>query len=150
MPPSRNMDDLPTIIRSGMWRLPFQLSPEGRTRFFSEFLPLLHKTKAEVLGPRDDESWYLVYIGTKESARGKGLARACIEEVSKVVSRLYVFSMVDRGAQRKRVVKAGERSWTDCDDRLMRRRKRVILRVVMRLTRSFMGNWVSRPERRLR
>ena len=101
MPPARNMDDLPTILRSGMWRLPFQLSAEGRARFFSEFLPLLHKTKAEVLGPRDDKSWYLVYIGTKESARGKGLARACIEEVTRVVSRLYGFFMVTEGHRGK-------------------------------------------------
>ena len=101
MPPARNMDDLPTILRSGMWRLPFQLSAEGRARFFSEFLPLLHKTKAEVLGRRDDKSWYLVYIGTKESARGKGLARACIEEVTRVVSRLYGFLMLTEGYKGK-------------------------------------------------
>ena len=89
MPPSRNMDDLPTILRSGMWRLRFQLSTEGKTRFFDEFLPLLHDTKAEVLGKRDDKAWYLVYIGTKESARGKGLAKACIEEVTHLVGRFF-------------------------------------------------------------
>ena len=86
MPPGQNMDDLCTILRSGMWRLQYQLSPEGKTRFFKEFLPLLHDTKAEVLGARDPQSWYLVYIGTKQSARGKGYARKLIEYVGQMVS----------------------------------------------------------------
>ncbi|MCJ1391549.1 hypothetical protein MMC18_004413 [Xylographa bjoerkii] len=84
MPPGKNMDDLCTILRSGMWRLHYQLSAEGKTRFFKEFLPLLHDTKTEVLGSRDDDSWYLVYIGTKTSARGKGYARKLIEYVGKM------------------------------------------------------------------
>ena len=45
MPPGQNMDDFLTIIRSGMWRLSYQLSREGRKRFFDEFLPLLNDTK---------------------------------------------------------------------------------------------------------
>jgi ribosomal protein S18 acetylase RimI-like enzyme len=57
-----------------MWRLIFQVSREGRNRFYKEFLPLLHDTKHQVLGDRDDKSWYLVYLGTKPSARGKGYA----------------------------------------------------------------------------
>ncbi|MCJ1399716.1 hypothetical protein MMC11_002918 [Xylographa trunciseda] len=84
MPPGKNMDDLCTILRSGMWRLHYQLSTEGKTRFFKEFLPLLHDTKADVLGARDDDSWYLVYIGTKASARGKGYARKLIGHVGKM------------------------------------------------------------------
>jgi len=47
--------------------------------FYTEFLPLLHETKAEVLAERDDDSYYLVYLGTKASARGKGYARKLIE-----------------------------------------------------------------------
>ena len=85
MPPGRNMDDLCTILRSGMWRLHYRLSAEGKTRFFKEFLPLLHDTKADVLGARDDDAWYLVYIGTKTSARGKGYARKLIEYVGRMV-----------------------------------------------------------------
>ena len=50
------MDDYLTIFRSGMWRLNYQLSWEGQKRFFSEFLPLLHDTKAQVLGERDNNS----------------------------------------------------------------------------------------------
>ena len=92
MPPGENMDDLRTIFRSGMWRLQYQLSAEGKTRFFKEFLPLLHDTKAEVLGARDDNSWYLVYIGTKSSARGKGYARKLIEYVGKMVRAISRFS----------------------------------------------------------
>ena len=83
MPPGNNMDDLLTIIRSGMWRLNYQLSPEGKKRYFSEFFPLLHDTKAQVMGNRDDESWYLVYIGTRPSGRGKGYARKVVEYVTK-------------------------------------------------------------------
>ena len=85
MPPGKNMDDWFTIFRSGMWRLKFQLSTEGNKRFFEEFLPLLHKTKEEVMGDRDDESWYLVYIGTKPESRGKGHARQLIEHVTERV-----------------------------------------------------------------
>ena len=83
MPPGENMDDYLTILRSGMWRLNYQLSAEGKTRFFTEFLPLLHDTKAQVLGQRDDDSWYLLYVGTKASARGKGYARKVIDYVTK-------------------------------------------------------------------
>lgn len=82
MPPGKNMDDLYTIFRSGMWRLKYQLSPEGRHRFFNEFLPLLGDSKQRVLGPLDTDSWYLVYIGTRESARGKGCAKKLITQVT--------------------------------------------------------------------
>ena len=85
MPPGKNMDDWLTILRSGLWRLKYKLSSEGKARFFDEFLPLLHKTKHEVLGDRDEETWYLVYIGTKEESRGKGLARRLIENVTQKV-----------------------------------------------------------------
>lgn len=79
MPPGKNMDDWWTILRSGMWRLLYKLSREGKARFYNEFLPLLHDTKHKVMGTRDDHSWYLVYIGSKPSARGKGYARKLIE-----------------------------------------------------------------------
>lgn len=88
MPPGENMDDWYTMFKSGMWRLRYQLSTEGRKRFFTEFLPLLHTTKHDVLQEHDDKSWYLVYIGTKPEARGKGYARALIEMVTNQVSRL--------------------------------------------------------------
>ncbi|KAI9878400.1 MAG: hypothetical protein M1830_000962, partial [Pleopsidium flavum] len=52
-------------------------------RFFHEFLPLLHDTKHNVLAERDADSWYLVYVGTRASARGKGYARKLIEDVTK-------------------------------------------------------------------
>ena len=83
MPPGKNMDDIYTQFRSGLWRLHYQLSREGKTRFFKEFLPLLHDTKAEVLGARDPSAWYLVYLGTKVEARGKGYARRVIEYVTR-------------------------------------------------------------------
>ena len=86
MPPGKNMDDWFTIFRSGMWRLKFQLSSEGKKRFFEEFLPLLHKTKEEVMGDRDDDSWYLVYIGTRPASREKGYARKLIEHITKKVN----------------------------------------------------------------
>ncbi|KAI6790420.1 hypothetical protein KC332_g17871 [Hortaea werneckii] len=91
MPPGKNMDDWLTILRSGLWRLKFLLSPEGQKRFFTEFLPLLHTTKSQVLrgggggspeGHDDEEeepSYYLVYLGTRPSGRGKGYARQVVE-----------------------------------------------------------------------
>ena len=78
------MDDLYTICRSGMWRLNYKLSAEGKKRFFTEFLPLLHDTKTAVLGPRDDDAWYLLYIGARPSARGKGYARKLIDKVTAI------------------------------------------------------------------
>lgn len=78
------MDDYLTIFRSGMWRLNYQLSGEGKHRFFNEFFPLLHDTKAQIMAERDDDSWYLVYLGTKPSGRGKGYARKVVEYVTKM------------------------------------------------------------------
>lgn len=74
MPPGKNLDDWWTVLRSGMWRLYYQLSPEGRKRYYDEMLPLLHDTKLEVLGERDDDAYYLVYLGTKPHGRGRGYA----------------------------------------------------------------------------
>ena len=85
LPPGKNIDDWMTILRSGMWRLSWKLSREGRTRFFDEFLPLLSRSKQEVLGERDDNSWYLNYVGTRAGARGKGYARKLIEYVTRMV-----------------------------------------------------------------
>ncbi|MCJ1480622.1 hypothetical protein MMC06_000777 [Schaereria dolodes] len=82
MPPGKNMDDWFTILRSGMWRLNYKLSVEGKKRFFTEFLPLLHDTKQEILGECDDESWYLVYLGTKPTARGRGYGRKVVDFVT--------------------------------------------------------------------
>ena len=76
------MDDIWTILRSGMWRLWYKLSSEGKTRFYNEFLPLLHDTKHEVMAERDNESYYLVYLGSKPSARGKGYAQKLIEHMT--------------------------------------------------------------------
>lgn len=75
------MDDWWTFIRSGLWRLHYKLSAEGRTRFYTEFIPLLHDTLDEVLGPRVNDCYYLVYLGSKPSARGKGYARKLIEDI---------------------------------------------------------------------
>lgn len=77
------MDDYLTLFRSGMWRLNYLLSPEGKKRFFTEFLPLLHDTKTQVLGAdRDATSYYLVYLGTRPSGRGQGYAREVVEYVT--------------------------------------------------------------------
>ncbi|KAI7211408.1 hypothetical protein KC333_g7702 [Hortaea werneckii] len=87
MPPGKNMDSYLTILRSGLWRLKYQLSPEGQKRFFDEFLPLLHTTKTQVLGGdgpdgHDRESYYLVYLGTRPGGRGMGYARQVVEYVT--------------------------------------------------------------------
>ncbi|CAA9965052.1 hypothetical protein CFE70_007906 [Pyrenophora teres f. teres 0-1] len=87
MPPGQNMDDYLTSFRSGMWRLNYRLSAEGKRRFYNEFMPLLHDTMHTTLGERELEAWYLVYIGTRPSGRGKGHARKLIEHVTKVADR---------------------------------------------------------------
>ena len=45
MPPRQNMDDWLTIFRTGMWRLWYKLTPEGKRRYFGEFMDVLHQTK---------------------------------------------------------------------------------------------------------
>jgi len=87
MAPGGVNDDMLTIFRSGLWRLRYKLSAEGRARFFNEFLPVLHDTKAEVLGERDPDAWYLVYLGTKVEARGRGYGRKLIEHITKVADK---------------------------------------------------------------
>jgi GNAT superfamily N-acetyltransferase len=85
--PAADMDDWVTFFRSGLWKLYYQLSAEGRVRFFKEFFPLLHDTKHNVMGERDGNSYYLVYLGSKPSARGKGYAKKLIEHMtSKVIT----------------------------------------------------------------
>lgn len=49
---------------------------------FGEFVPILTSTKTAVLGPRDKDSWYLMYIGTRPEARGRGYARKLIENIT--------------------------------------------------------------------
>lgn len=83
MPPRKNMDDFCTMLWSGMYGLNWKLSREGKKRFFDEFVPLMHDTKHRVLGPDDDNSWYLVYIGTRPGSRGKGYAKSLIEYTTK-------------------------------------------------------------------
>lgn len=72
--PPPSLDSYLTHFRSGLWRLHFQLCAEGRRRLFDEILPLLHDTKREVLGPeKENDAWYLVYLGTKPRSQGRGL-----------------------------------------------------------------------------
>ena len=86
IPPGRHLDGWWTLLRSGMWRLYFQLSAEGKTRLFQEILPLLHDTKAAVLGDRDHEAWYLVYLGTKPNSQGRGYAARLLQDMMARVS----------------------------------------------------------------
>ncbi|KAL2120693.1 hypothetical protein VTJ04DRAFT_4720 [Mycothermus thermophilus] len=81
IPPGKNLDGWWTHLRSGLWRLHFELSVEGRRRYYDEILPLLHDTKTSVLGPRDADAWYLVYLGTKPGSQGKGYAARLLRDV---------------------------------------------------------------------
>ncbi|KAK7423482.1 hypothetical protein QQZ08_009051 [Neonectria magnoliae] len=81
LPPGKQMEDWWTVLRSGMWRLWYQLSPEGRRRYFDEMIPVLNHTKEEVMADRDSECYYLVYLGTKPNARGKGYAGKLIRDM---------------------------------------------------------------------
>ncbi|KXX77938.1 Puromycin N-acetyltransferase [Madurella mycetomatis] len=81
VPPGKHLDGWWTQIRSGMWRLYFQLSSEGKKRYFQEIPPLLHATKAAVLGERNDDAWYLVYLGTKPNSQGRGFASRLLRDM---------------------------------------------------------------------
>ncbi|SPN99592.1 uncharacterized protein DNG_02444 [Cephalotrichum gorgonifer] len=84
LPPGADADGWWTVLRSGLWRIHFMLSTEGRRRYFDEVLPLLHRTKVEVMGARDAECYYLVYLGTKPNSRGRGYAGKLIEDLIRV------------------------------------------------------------------
>ena len=79
--PGNDADGWWTSFRSGILKLYFQLGPEGRKRYFKEMLPLLHDTLDEVMGERSHDCYYLVYIGTKPSARGKGYASKLMKDM---------------------------------------------------------------------
>ncbi|KAK4039106.1 puromycin N-acetyltransferase [Parachaetomium inaequale] len=81
VPPGKHLDGWWTQLRSGAWRLYFQLSPEGRRRYFDEIVPLLHDTKVDILGPRDDDAWYLVYLGTRPNSQGRGYAARLLQDM---------------------------------------------------------------------
>ncbi|KAF4587385.1 acetyltransferase [Ophiocordyceps camponoti-floridani] len=81
-PPGKFMDDWWATFRSGTWRLAYQLPAEARRRFFDELVPALHDTREETLGERNREAWYLGYIATKPSARGRGYASKLIRDVA--------------------------------------------------------------------
>ena len=81
MPPGADGDSFATLLRSGMWKLHFQLSRIGRDRWFNYFFPELHHVKHHTLQERDDDSWYLVYLGTRPEARRKGYARRVLEDI---------------------------------------------------------------------
>ncbi|KAI0478945.1 hypothetical protein GGR56DRAFT_351375 [Xylariaceae sp. FL0804] len=84
MPPGQqDADDWLTMLRSGMWRLCYQLSADGRRRYYRELLPALHAAKRDVLGPhRDADCYYLVYLGTRPGGRRRGYARKLIEQMA--------------------------------------------------------------------
>jgi ribosomal protein S18 acetylase RimI-like enzyme len=95
MPPGTNMDSYFDMLMKGVLMrgigVLMKLSKEGRVRLFKEFIPLLHDTKAEILKERDETSWYLVYLGTHSRARGKGLAKKLVREITKKVSSIEHF-----------------------------------------------------------
>ena len=87
MPPGKNIDGFMPMLVSGMNRFNFwfHVSKEGCKRFFDDFLPRLHQEKQDVLKADDNNSWYLVYIGTKPESRGKGYAGDLIAHTAKKV-----------------------------------------------------------------
>ncbi len=45
LPPGRDCDDWLTMLRSGIYNLRWKMGPEGRQRFYNEFMPVLHDAK---------------------------------------------------------------------------------------------------------
>lgn len=91
------MDDWWTSLRSGMWKLYYQLSAEGRRRYYDEMIPVLDRTKEEVMGERNQDCYYLVYIGTKPNAQGRGYAGKLIRDmVAKVLQLMSTCSIFHR------------------------------------------------------
>lgn len=73
-----------------MFKLYFQLPGECRNRYYKEVLPQLSRTLVDVLGDRATKCYYLVYVGTKPNARGKGYAKKLIRHmIAKVETRNF-------------------------------------------------------------
>ncbi|KAK0751167.1 hypothetical protein B0T18DRAFT_425849 [Schizothecium vesticola] len=87
LPPGSSLSSPLTLLRSGLWTARFRLSGEGRRRYFDEIGPLLRATKKEVLGGREGEAWYLVYLGTRPESRGRGYAGRLVGEVVRLADR---------------------------------------------------------------
>ncbi|RDA96097.1 hypothetical protein CP533_1717 [Ophiocordyceps camponoti-saundersi (nom. inval.)] len=81
-PPGKFMDDWWTTFRSGTWRLAYQLPAEARKRLFDELFPALHDTREKTMGARNNDTYYLGYIATKPSARGRGYASKLIRAMT--------------------------------------------------------------------
>lgn len=90
LPPGKSLDGWWTSLRSGLWRLRFRLSSGGRKRY-AELTTLLRDAKADVLGERDSDAWYLVYLGTKPCGRRRGRAGKLLEDVIRRVSLVYFY-----------------------------------------------------------
>lgn len=87
IPPGHSLKGWWPWLRSGQWRLSFRLGTESKHRYFDELGPKLTAARLQVLGPeleRTLDYWYLMYIGTVPSARGKGYARALVEHVTQL------------------------------------------------------------------
>ncbi|KKA29863.1 hypothetical protein TD95_000410 [Thielaviopsis punctulata] len=79
--PGDNPDTRWNTFRSGLWKLKFKLSREGKNRYYKEVIPALHDTKAKIMGERDNDCYYLIYLGTKESGRCKGYAATLLRDM---------------------------------------------------------------------
>lgn len=90
------MDDWWTSLRSGMWKLYYQLSAEGRRRYYDEMLPVLDQTKEDIMGERNEECYYLVYIGTKPNAQRRGYAGKLIRDMVAKVGCFIILAVVDK------------------------------------------------------
>lgn len=81
LPPAVKVDSgLIMTLRSGMWRLNYLFGPETKHRFFNEFVASSSAEKKRILNGRD--IWYLMYLGTRPEARGKGHSRTLIQFVT--------------------------------------------------------------------
>ncbi|KAF4513426.1 hypothetical protein G6O67_000699 [Ophiocordyceps sinensis] len=81
-PPGKFLDGWWTTLRSGTLGLVCQIPVETSRRCFSELGPALHRTRKETMGARNNDTYYLGYIGTKPCARGKGYASALIRAMA--------------------------------------------------------------------
>ena len=115
MPPGTNIDGWAILFRSGLWRLYFQLSTEGFARYNDELMPLLSNTKLEVMGERDNDCYYLVYIGTKNNSRGKGYAKKLIGDmIKKVCLECWLMTNPEQADAEKRAMYLESSSTSNC------------------------------------
>ncbi|KAG7663884.1 uncharacterized protein J8A68_002572 [[Candida] subhashii] len=79
----RGLNSFPTLMEAGYGKLWNAIGEDGREKVFHGMLPLLHDSCERIINTdsrfKNKEIYTLVYVGSRQSARGKGNLRKLFE-----------------------------------------------------------------------